>query len=683
MDNNISGSVITYTAGERLTTRGDDVNAVYIILKGSIKCMTTYGTYYLGPGSAAGLTDCYYGMYIYNYFVEEETVVKRYTVSSSSDIARVLSDQADNVSIFVIMQARHIADIIKTYLDLTLKCREIDENYRPDSRIPRWELDKFNALSSISNKVAIDYYKSSLSIAIGTIYDGTRFLSAINDACTQMADRLEINLDYIEPEQEEFIMAIEDTPVAFLADDEDFDEEAAWSQLEKSLPRILAYAELEPEETDYFTQLMESYRMPAQQTSTSDDARQLRRDIAKEFYKIYYLVFTKAVNSLTTPPIISMFLNFGYMDENLLSKENALDLYRLSLIVEKECSGKGVYTIYSWLREILWGDKDPSKNNMDADYTETINSNKRNGKISAEEAEAALQDNEAKVRFEIENMFTSANRVVHGRSSHFCPVLTDNEITKNFSTLIATTEKIISCIDSIRQKDFSAFYREIIYRNKDCEIEREFIMSEILPNIILMPGTGNDGIMWQEIEGRKKDSPARFIIPIFPTVNISSILTCITARFRWEMCKRIQGVYWNDISEPSLTAEYSDYIQFYKRNRELPEAAKDKIKSTLKSCRGNYREVFVRDYETWIIYESVGSFRLNKVARRILALYCPFAKEFREKLAVNPMVKDLFSGTSKAFSPKQKHLELVISQLERKGMDVPQELLDFKEFLSM
>ncbi len=684
MDNNISGSVMTYAAGERLTTRGDDANAIYILLKGKIKCMTTYGTYYLGPGSTAGLTDCYYGMYIYNYFAEEETVVKRYAVSSSSDISKVLSDQADNVSIFVIMQTRHIADLIKTYLDLTFKCREIDEDYRPDSRIPRWELDKFNALSSISNKIAIDYYKSNLSIAIGAIYDGTRFLSTINDACTQMADRLEINLDYVESEpEEEYIMAIEDTPEALFATEDDFDEDFAWSQLTNSLPRLIAYAELEPDEAEYFTQLIESYRIPSQQTSPSDESRQLRRDIAKEFYKIYYHVFMKAANSLTAPPIVSMFLNFGYMDENLLSRENALDLYRLSLIVEKECNGKGVYTIYSWLREILWGDKEPSKNNMDTDYSETINTNKRTGKISAEEAEAALHDNDAKIRFEIENMFTSANRVVYGRSSHFCPVLTDNGITRTFSSFITTADKIVSAIDAIRKKDYSAFYREITYQNKACEIDREFIMSEVLPNIILMPIVGNDGLMWQEIEGRKKDTPARFILPIFPTINISNVLTCLTGRFRWEMCKRSQGVYWNNISEPSLTSEYCDYIQFYKKNRELPEAVKDKIKATLKSCRNNYREVFVRDYETWLLYETAGSFRLNKVARRILALYCPFSKEIREHLMTNPMVKDLFSGENKILATKEKHLELVISQLDKKGIDTPKELLDFRDFLHM
>ena len=331
MDNGISGSVVTYAAGERLTTRGDDVDEIYIILKGKIKCMTTYGTYYLGPGSAAGLTDCFYGMYIYNYFAEEETMVKKYKVSSSSDISRVLSDQSDNIGIFVIMQSRHIADIIKTYLELTRKCREIDSEYRPDSRIARWELDKFNALPTIPSKVTVDFYKSSLPVAIGTMYDGARFLSNANDACTQMADKLEINLDYVEEEvpEDDFIMALEDPPAAFVTTEEDFDEEYAWSQLEKSLPRLLTYAELDSDSASRFMQLIETYRDPKQQTSPSDEARQLRREISKMYYQIYYLVFNKAVNSLTTPPIVSMFLNFGYMDENLMSRENALELYKL------------------------------------------------------------------------------------------------------------------------------------------------------------------------------------------------------------------------------------------------------------------------------------------------------------------------------------------------------------------
>ena len=176
---------------------------------------------------------------------------------------------------------------------------------------------------------------------------------------------------------------------------------------------------------------------------------------------------------------------------------------------------------------------------------------------------------------------------------------------------------------------------------------------------------------------------ARFIIPIFPTINVANILISVTGKFRWEMCKRSQGVYWNNMSDPSLTAEYCDYIQFYKKNRELSEAVKAKIKSNLTSCRNNYREVFVRDYEVWMIYEALGSFRLNKVVRRILATYCPFAKEFRDRLKDNPMVKDLFSNDSKVFSAKAKHLDIVLTSIQRKGHEVPKELEDYRNFLQM
>ena len=47
------------------------------------------------------------------------------------------------------------------------------------------------------------------------------------------------------------------------------------------------------------------------------------------------------------------------------------------------------------------------------------------------------------------------------------------------------------------------------------------------------------------------------------------------------------------------------------------------------------------------------------------------------------MVKDLFSSENKLFTAKLKHLDLVISQLERKGVEPPQALLDFRDFLHM
>lgn len=51
------------------------------------------------------------------------------------------------------------------------------------------------------------------------------------------------------------------------------------------------------------------------------------------------------------------------------------------------------------------------------------------------------------------------------------------------------------------------------------------------------------------------------------------------------------GNYWNDLREHSLTAEYCDYMQFYKKNKDLSEEIKDKIRTQYKNCRNNTRDV--------------------------------------------------------------------------------------------
>jgi len=50
--------------------------------------------------------------------------------------------------------------------------------------------------------------------------------------------------------------------------------------------------------------------------------------------------------------------------------------------------------------------------------------------------------------------------------------------------------------------------------------------------------------------------------------------------------------------------------------------------------------MFIKDYEIWIRYESMGSIRLNKIARKILYNYCPFEKSYREKLKTQPVYEE-------------------------------------------
>ena len=208
-------------------------------------------------------------------------------------------------------------------------------------------------------------------------------------------------------------------------------------------------------------------------------------------------------------------------------------------------------------------------------------------------------------------------------------------------------------------------------------------MKEIMPDIILMPNAGTRSMMWQETAGVRRDTSARFLFPIFTTVDIDDMMVDTVGRYRWEICRKIQGVHWNDIREKSLTAEYCDYLQFYRKNRELSTEAKEKIKSALLRGRNNYREVFVKDYQNWMKYESKGSYRLNKIAREILITYCPFAKPIREELKGNPMYESALHRLDLLNAKTVQRIQGVYDKYQKAGGRITQELTDNLEYYEL
>ena len=267
----------------------------------------------------------------------------------------------------------------------------------------------------------------------------------------------------------------------------------------------------------------------------------------------------------------------------------------------------------------------------------------------------------AKVRYELENLFPSANKVTYGRVTTFCPLFTAENMLKDLRDSFVTPEKVESALTMLKKVDFSAFYRETIDYELAQVMNREPMHVEYLPDIILMPNAGIRESLWQEIEGRKRNSPSRMILPVFYMENLDTAIVRMTGEFRWEMCKRIQSGRWNDVSEPSLTSEYFDYMQFYKKNTELSKDAKEKLQNSLVRAKNSFREMFVRDYITWIFYESNGSARLNKVARRILFLYCPFPASSDETLEQNPMYSELLNR-QKILSGQRLHKLGILKQ---------------------
>ncbi len=453
----------------------------------------------------------------------------------------------------------------------------------------------------------------------------------------------------------------------------------ARDDIKNSAEYILSYAEIEKEKADNFVRLLTAFGNLKDRSGTDDEAISIRKQINSVFYEIYEKVFFNYIESNTKDTVIDMFLNFGFFDERLIDESQAIDLYYLN----KTTGDDKIFMLKDWLLAIYNGEQEPSKNEFDIDYQENLREIKRNQLLTPEQEREYLSDQKGKVIYEIKNMVRATNRITYGRVSTFCPILSKHNLCEDIQRAYVSPERINSIIESVVKVDYSLFYRECTYRNEAIESGSERIMKEVRPYFILMPNFGSRCIMWQDIAGRKKDTPARFVISAFSIEDLSEQLTDTFAKFRWELCKDLQGVRWSDITSKSLTSEYYDYLQFYKKNRDLTEKAKEKVKLILQKKANSFKDVFAYDYIQWVRYEAGGSPRLNSYSRSIMFTYCPFPKDMREQLAENPLYSQIIKRFERNNLAKLKRYENVRTSILKSGGTIDEDFENNIEFFEM
>ena len=494
-------------------------------------------------------------------------------------------------------------------------------------------------------------------------------------------DKESIETRFAEFESYDFSKAAEEVSKAEQEEAEEEIEEPPMG--DEWLTYILKYASYDEEKCKRAVMMIEEYRELPDMYSTSDEVRKLRRDIAKMFYDVYMRVFKRSVKQSKIPTIVKMFLNFGFMDVTLAGEDNVSELYELAETIEEKCKSSNVYTAYEWLKSIYAGENEPSKNEFDLDYVGYLREQKRMGEITAAQEKAFLDDNWHKTVYEMDNMFKSTNRATYGKFATFQPALCEEDLINSPTSMLITVDRLNDALDYLRSVDYSLFYHEIVFSDPDHGITKETLQKEILPYIILMPNAGSRSMMWQETAGSRRDTPARFIMPILTVVEPREMMTELCGRYRWEMCRKIQGMRWNDVTERSLTSEYCDYMQFYRKNHDLSAETKEKIKNALVKAKNNYREVFVKDYQCWIKYEAKGSCRLNKVAREIVFTYCPFSKDIRKVLEGNPMYQNLFEKYEIFKQRKLRHVTNFYDKYQKSGGTITQEMQDNLDFYEL
>jgi len=453
------------------------------------------------------------------------------------------------------------------------------------------------------------------------------------------------------------------------------DTQQALEEMKDAFAKILDYSGIESERAKEMQELMQDFVHMKDKFTSDDIGRILRRKLAENHYEIYLPVFLRAYKDKTPPRLIDMFLKYGFADDRLLTNDQMLSLYYLKEDDSKQ-SLCNVYDIKSWLTMIYEGKKDPSKNEFDLEYPEHLAGLRKQNQLTEKEVVLWLADPLKKLQYEIQNMFRYNNRTTNGQISSFVPFLYKDQWANGIEKLLITRTKLNEAITGIMRVDYSVFDREIIYSNKQKNIVKEYIVKRVFPDVILMPNVGNNGVMWQEIAGKKRDTPARFLLPIFSDVNLGLLLIRILGRFRWELCRTIEGISWNDIQNKSLTSEYGDFLQFYRKNKDLSEEKKERIKAQIQKGRNSSREIFVIDYEQWINYEAMGALKLNKPVREIMATYCPFAKEIREQIKLQPLFEEAMARYYRDKQKKVREIEARHRLLQKENVEIVQELLD-------
>ena len=451
--------------------------------------------------------------------------------------------------------------------------------------------------------------------------------------------------------------------------------------LTNSCEKILSYAGLSADDIGKVKKKIDDFTALSDQASSDDATRRLRKELTAYFYDIYKLVFFRTLQDQTIPDEVLMFLYFGYIDENLAGVENAQILHEYLRVYGPD-SEMRVFTFYQWLRLIYTCKKDPSINDFSEDYTITLRKQRRDGTITEAQEREALSDGKARVVFEIDNMFRSASKMMSSRITAFVPFFSEQTLTKPLDKSLLSFESIHKTLSVIKAIDYSLFFRQTVYTAPELGLDKAFIQVEVLPDVILMPVIGTRAAMWQEITGAKRTTPGRFILPIGQEEELSKILINLCGEFRWELCKRIQGARWNDLTERSLTSDYVDYIDTYRKNRDLSQEAKERVKAAMAKHRNSYKEMFVADYATYIQYESSGALRHNKVVRMILFNYCPFSKVVREgAIATNPQYVQLIERYNNKMGHERHLFEIATGRIEKAGNQVPDVLLAHRAFL--
>jgi len=442
------------------------------------------------------------------------------------------------------------------------------------------------------------------------------------------------------------------------------------------LERILEFSDMDDEFSGSFRENLLSFRETPDKFGSG--LSELRETLTAQYWQLYENSFLKIIDTDLKGFIPGIMLHFGLVDETLLSGEELAlidEAYSRVLYTDDQVP---VMTLPYFLEKIYRAEIRPSITEMGQSFREVL---KRQAKMTkAQKSSSTLYRDTAedRVRFELQNVASQTGGLLSGSRQRSVPFLCSEAFAGAAERMLIEPEVLEERVKNYRERDFSVFYREVVMHHK---FGTDLIFKEVVPNFVLYPVSGSRAMMWQELDGTKRESPGRIFLPLFFTENLSEAVPTLLAQFRWELQKTMAGVKWTDPIEGGIVGSYYDYINFYRRNPKLTPEAKEKLREFIQKTRSD-RDRFTSDYLTWVNYEYEGRLRMNPAVREIFYRYAPFPAEHRKEMARKPLFTDMETKYQNRVRKELLRLESRKKRFEKAGAKIPEEIENYISFLN-
>ncbi|PJZ75409.1 hypothetical protein [Leptospira neocaledonica] len=392
-----------------------------------------------------------------------------------------------------------------------------------------------------------------------------------------------------------------------------------------SLAQILEYSGLHASTCEEITRLVHAYK---------EHPGLIRRRHRQEDYKIlirlYKVCFIKFRSQTTNiPKPVLLFIYFFFLDEGLLSAKRLQDLELAIATLKSSMTDRqyqevklSIHLLPDWLNLILAGKKNPSQNHMGQTYDQIQKSNLR---WNQEPEAKNIMNKEYLLHildWELENILYMGLLGISLNPNFAYPILSEDQFYGATEANLTFTDKILSNAERVSKIDTSIFQRQVTAISNTDPSHTEQYRKEFFADCILLPYSGNRGVLWQETSIGNQDY-SRLLFPVVMTENATLVVTKTLGEFRWETERSMRGRKWKDPIPASLTSEYYSYLENFQKNPNLTIEAKKRIEQQWVKVGKNIKDMFSIDYAYWILLEAEGKPRLNRVVREILNRFVP------------------------------------------------------------